>query len=57
MYYLARTYKKNKRAKRHIVLKGSLEYIEGFVKKSNYVSNDSYKVEIYDGKWELIKSL
>ena len=57
MYYLVRTYKKHKRAKRHIVLKGSLEYVERFVKSINYISNDRYKVEIYNGKWELIKIL
>lgn len=57
MYYLVRTYKKNKRAKRHIVIKGSLEYVNDFVKRSNYVSDERYKVEIYSGNWQLIKSL
>lgn len=57
MYYLVRTYKKNKRAKRHIVIKGSLEFVNDFVKRFNYVSDERYKVEIYSGNWQLIKSL
>lgn len=57
MYYLVRTSKRNKRAKRHIVIKGSIEYIKDFVTRSNYVSDARYKVEIYSGNWQLIESL
>ena len=56
MFYLVRR-SARKDAKRHIVVKGTFEYVMDFVERTDYYSNNRYVVEIYSGDWRLVKVL
>lgn len=54
-YVLARTYN-SKNAKRHIVMRDTLESIEKWVDAVKVSASDKYTYCLYTNKWELVKS-
>lgn len=55
MYILARVYN-SKKAKRHIVLRGTMEGIEEWLYCVGALESKRYKYSLYTGNWRLVKT-
>lgn len=55
MNYILTITAKRRNAKRHIAQRG--ESLEELIRYSNVINKDRYHVDIYNGKWELVKKI